>query len=460
MSRRRPNRALAALAAAALAGASGVARSAAESGVPDGFVFAAGGDMIGPYHPAPGPEDAGFAAVSALFRSADLGFANQEGSIFDLATFQGFPAAENGGGYPVQTPPAAGAIRAMGITVVSKANNHATDWGTEGLVATLRSLAAAGVAQAGSGLDPVQARAPGYVATPKGVAALVDTASTFPPMSVAGPAVTRQGVTSAPRPGISPLHVREVALVTAAELAALRGMAGASADAEGVRIGDVVFRAAARAGAAWEMDAGDEAAILAQVAQARRHARFVLFSIHAHETAGHDDAPAAAPFQPMALHRADEAPSPDDPAPAPFEPVLFHAAIDAGADAVVRTGPHSLGGIEIYKGRPIFYSLGSLFYDFGGRRAFTSPGGETLAFPDAWFETIVPVSVYRDGKVAEIKLYPLTIESGPGPLSGVPHPADPVAARRILERIKALSAAFGTVVEIEGGVGVIRASGD
>jgi poly-gamma-glutamate synthesis protein (capsule biosynthesis protein) len=459
MSARRPNGGVAAIALGLLLAAASLHARAGEGGVPDGFVFAAGGDMIGPYHPAPGPEDTGFTAVAALFRAADLGFANQEGSIFDLATFQGYPAAENGGGYPVQPPAAAGAIRAMGIGVVSKANNHATDWGTEGLVATLRSLAAAGVAQAGSGLDPAQARAPGYVATARGIAALVDAASTFPPMAVAGPPVTRQGVTSAPRPGISPLHVREVALVTTAQMVELRGMAGASADSDGVRIGDVVFRAPGATGGSWEMDPGDEAAILAQVAEARRHARFVVFSIHAHETAGHDDAPAAAPFQPMALHRADEAPSPDDPAPAPFEPALFHAAIDAGADAVVRTGPHSLGGIEIYKGRPIFYSLGSLFFDFGGRRVFTSPGGETLAFPQPWFETIVPVSVYRNGKVAEIRLHPMTIESGPGPESGVPHPADPAAARRILQRVKALSAAFGTRVEIEGEVGVIQGPG-
>lgn len=32
-----------------------------------------------------------------------------------------------------------------------------------------------------------------------------------------------------------------------------------------------------------------------------------------------------------------------------FQPRLFHKAIDAGADAVIRTGPHALGGIEIYK---------------------------------------------------------------------------------------------------------------
>lgn len=76
---------------------------------PYGFSFAAGGDMIGPNqrlelrrHPDPALE-----RVADLFRGADFGFANQEGSLFDLATFKGWPAAENGGGYPLA--PAGGA---------------------------------------------------------------------------------------------------------------------------------------------------------------------------------------------------------------------------------------------------------------------------------------------------------------------------------------------------------------
>jgi hypothetical protein len=36
-----------------------------------------------------------------------------------------------------------------------------------------------------------------------------------------------------------------------------------------------------------------------------------------------------------------------------------HAVIDAGADGVVGHGPHVLRGIEIYRGRPIVYSLGN-----------------------------------------------------------------------------------------------------
>src|SRR6202521_3430914 len=49
---------------------------------------------------------------------------------------------------------------------------------------------------------------------------------------------------------------------------------------------------------------------------------------------------------------------------------IARAAIDAGADIVVGHGPHYSLPIEVYKGRPIFYGLGSFsFYTgHGGRR--------------------------------------------------------------------------------------------
>lgn len=423
--------------------------------VPDGFTFAAGGDMIGPYHAFPDSNDEGFLRVVSLLKSADLTFANQEGSIFDLETFQGYPAAENGGGYPQQRSAAAQGIKGIGISVVSKANNHATDWGAEGLVATLHSLAAAGVVQAGSGLSLAEARAPAYTTTPKGLAALVSTASTFPPMSVAGPAVDKRGVLSRPRPGISALHVRQIHFVSADQLAVLQKTTGS---AQEVRIGDDIFRAAREPGLSWEMNGNDEDAVLASIREARSKAQFVVFTIHAHETAGNDDVPGPADYEPMVLHKANEAPSPDDPHPAPFEVELFHAAIDAGADVVVRTGPHVINGIEIYKGKPIFYSLGSLFFDFGGRHSYTTPAGEKLTFPDEWFETIVPVSTFKDGKVSEIRLYPMTIDSSSPAMSGIPHLADASHARSILDRLKAQSALYGTEVRIEGNVGIIRSA--
>ena len=46
---------------------------------------------------------------------------------------------------------------------------------------------------------------------------------------------------------------------------------------------------------------------------------------------------------------------------------LGHAAVDAGADIVIGHGPHYSLPVELYKGRPIFYGLGSFSFHTGHR---------------------------------------------------------------------------------------------
>jgi poly-gamma-glutamate synthesis protein (capsule biosynthesis protein) len=250
--------------------------------------------------------------------------------------------------------------------------------------------------------------------------------------------------------------VREVGRVSPAQLDQLRKIAGAlniGGTKDEVRLGDQVF--SSKPGPRWEVNEEDQTAILNSIKTARSKAQFVIFSIHAHQTAGDSD-PGGTPYEPMVLHWANEAASGEDPKPADFEPKLFRAAIDAGADAVVRTGPHVLGGIEIYKGKPIFYSLGSLFFDFRGKRSYTTPTGQVMNFPDGYFQTVIPVTRYRHGSAAEIRLYPFAIQVGQPPISGVPHTPSAEEGRRILENLRAMSAAFGTKIAIENGTGVIR----
>jgi poly-gamma-glutamate synthesis protein (capsule biosynthesis protein) len=51
---------------------------------------------------------------------------------------------------------------------------------------------------------------------------------------------------------------------------------------------------------------------------------------------------------------------------------LFHALVDAGADAVFGSHPHVAQAVELYKGRPIFWSLGN--FVFQGMQG--TPGGQ------------------------------------------------------------------------------------
>ena len=46
-----------------------------------------------------------------------------------------------------------------------------------------------------------------------------------------------------------------------------------------------------------------------------------------------------------------------------YQPEVAHAALDAGADMILGSHPHRLKAIELYRGKPIFYSLGNFCFD-------------------------------------------------------------------------------------------------
>ena len=419
--------------------------------VPDGFTFLASGDLLGPQAPVMGLNDPDFAKVVKLLQGADVAFANHEGSAFDLNTFKGTRAAQNGGGYPLFEPSLDREFKAMGLDIVSMANNHAGDWGTEGLVATLDSVSQAGLVEAGAGGSLTQARQPGVFQTPKGRVALIATASTFNPST---PAANGRGALK-PRPGINALRTTSANVVTEEEMAVIRRMAAVrgrqAPDTPRVRFGGNTFVPGNAPGVTYtdasQLDAGggnfvvgpsprmtytvnaeDEKAILDSITTAKRTNDVVAFSIHAHETAGLADAAV----------------------PADFLPLLFHKAIDAGADIVIRHGPHELNGIEIYKGKPIFYSFGSLFFGVGGPGRRSQPSN---------YDTAVAVTEFKGGKPAIVRVYPLAIMTDRPSVFSVPALATGQEAQRILDVIRKDSEPFGTKMRIENGVGVIDIPG-
>lgn len=80
------------------------------------------------------------------------------------------------------------------------------------------------------------------------------------------------------------------------------------------------------------------------------------------------------------------------------------AVIDAGADAVVGHGPHVLRGVEFYKGRPIFYSLGN----------FATYRGFNLAGP-LGVTAVLQLNLSGEGKFEGARMVPLLQIPGAGP---------------------------------------------
>jgi poly-gamma-glutamate capsule biosynthesis protein CapA/YwtB (metallophosphatase superfamily) len=411
-------------------------------------------------HPMATSADPRFQAVAKLVRSGDVTIAEQEGVFFDTAGLGGVP----GNGGIIGDPEKARDEKAMGIGVVALANNHTNDWGYDGLAKMQRLLDEAGVAHAGAGRNLTEALAPAILATPRGRIAMVSTASTFRPLSNA----TDSFGAAPARPGISVLRLRRIDLVPPEQFVALRAAAigssqfshhPPSADAVEVTLNGSHFRQAGAPGVLWEMNPYDHDDLMNAVRQAKRDADFVIFTTHAHESpTGMDD---------------------DNPEAAQFLVQLFHDAVDAGADLIYGHGQHSLRGIEIYKGRPIFYGVGAYFLSGDlrqmgdtatevdaspgmasaprpspGREVFAQPGGNN---PPVWYDGIVATTEYSGPTLKTIYLYPLDLgNTFDKARRGIPHFADEKTAARILQKLQTISAPFGTKLAIKGTVGVVH----
>lgn len=423
----------------------------ASAPVADGFTIAAVGDLMY-LRPMLVTIEKQSPRMLRILRDADVTFGNLETSVVDLTTFKGAPQAESGGTWMIAAPGVPSDIARMGFDIVSHANNHTNDWGAEGLLETIQRLDAAGLVHAGTGRTLAGARAPRYFDAAAGRIGLVAASSTFKPAARAG-----DPLGEAPgRPGVNALRTQRIGLVSEDDLAVIARLTQTKAG-EPVRFEGVVFRAERNSGPAleisYEINAADANANLLAVRQAKQNSNFAVFSLHSHEPGNLSETPAE------------------------FAVALAHKAIDDGADMFIGHGPHQLRGVEIYKGKPIFYSLGNFAMmnnsldvvpeDMYERYGLT-PGSVTapellhastaVRFADArFYESVIAVSRYVGGSLAEIRMYPLDLgHRALGAARGVPKLADANAGRHILERMKRLCAVLGTHVSIESGVGVIR----
>ncbi len=170
--------------------------------------------------------------------------------------------------------------------------------------------------------------------------------------------------------------------------------------------------------------------------------------------------------------------------PADLVVAFAHAAIDAGADVFSGHGPHVDRGIEIYNGKPIFYSLGHLslqndtvlqmpwdnmrrvglgweatpadFFDFRSGREHLDEWAGFAVEPFRWRNAVATIN-FKDKQLHEIRLYPIDLGfKRPRSQRGRPVLAENEVNDEILKLFQRLSAPYGTRVDVENGVGVIK----
>lgn len=428
------------------------------AGVKDGFVYAVMGDISG-VTPATTKNLPDFEQVLRVVRNADFSLANYEGVAFDVNAKK-FPVNELGALFPSDTT-FPWDIKNMGVRMVAAANNHAVDYGSESLLESLRLLREAGLPYAGAGENLREARAATSLVTPKGKVTVVATAGTY---KLNFAAADGRGALVA-RPGISTVRTTTFQRVTAREMSQLQALQAARGGAppgeanppRELMVLDQIYRLGTSPGLSYRMNSFDFRDLMQAVHTARQNSDFTVFTIHAHQSdTGDDDI---------------------NPVPADYLVELFHGMVDAGADVVAGQGNHLIRGIEIYKGKPIFYGLAS--FAFSGRPAGITAGQEPRIIipnppppgqpsdnsirplpgggpPLTMWESIFATTTWSGGKLKEIRIYPIDLNAAGAKTKGIPSFADPALAAKILGEIRRLSAPFGTKVEIEGNVGIIR----
>lgn len=395
-----------------------------------------------------------FLEMIELIRGADAAFTNLEVLFHD---YEPYPAHQSGGTWMRADPALADELAWAGIDMVSRANNHTGDYGVEGLRLTTRYVEEAGLVHAGAGESLAEAREARFLETARGRVAIISMASTFPDHSLAGEA--RGSMRS--RPGLSPLRYTTTRIATAEQIDRLGEVLGAmdigfDRSEDGARALRTTFQEGAEPDIVTEPDSADVAAIAAVVSSARRLADHVLVTIHAHESKGSRSVPAD------------------------FIVEFARAMVDAGATMFVGHGPHVLRGIEIYRGKPIFYSLGDFVFqnetllrlpaenyasydlgpddhvaDFNAARYRNDTRGFP-ANPEIW-ESVIAMPTFVDGELTELALHPITLGFGePAWVRGRPMLARGALADKILDDLVARSGPYGTEIEVREGVGYVR----
>ena len=285
----------------------------------------------------------GFADVKNYIMQGDIRFFNLETTVCEDC----YPARHSGGTWLRTEKEVLFGLREYGFNATTPANNHCMDYSMDGFLQTLDNIKEAGFYQSGGGKNLAEASRPVYIDTPNGRAAVISCTTEYSPGAEAG----EQSRDFIGRPGINPLRAKKVAYVEKEDLDRLsdiidktnldvskkilikEGYASASPAGE-LEFGGLKIKLG-KPGTGYEVNGADVQRIKNAIKDAKFQADVVLISLHAHDTEG---------------ETKENVPE--------FLKDFAHTCIDSGAHAVIGHGPHLLRPFEIYKGLPIFYSLG------------------------------------------------------------------------------------------------------
>ncbi|MBQ8606501.1 MAG: CapA family protein [Clostridia bacterium] len=405
----------------------------------------------------------GFNEIQEIISSYDVKFNNIE---FTAHNAEGYPAAFSGGTWAMAEPEILDDLNRYGFNLYNTANNHSLDYSHGGLLATIKHLKERNMIFAGTGENLAAASAPAYLDTENSRVALIACTSSFHESGRAG----NQSKELIGRPGVNPLRysstyyleekyfeqLNKIASITdinyKTDFMVRNGYALPLPEGK-MYFGNYSFVLSDKNYKTTEPNEVDMQRIIKSIKEAKRQGDIALVSIHFHD------------------YIKDTNVTPQ------FMTTFARRCIDEGADAILGHGPHELHDIEIYKNKPIFYSLGNFIfqtetvslqpadaYENAKMPADTTVGeyinqrnqNKTKGYivqENIW-RSVMAGFTFDDGKLTQIKLYPITLEMG-APLSklGRPRIAD---NNDVLHYLQELSAPYGTEFEFNDKYATIK----
>ena len=285
----------------------------------------------------------GFLDIKNFINRGDIRFFNLETTVCENC----YPAKHSGGTWLRTDKSKLIDLCDFGFNVTTPANNHCMDFSMEGFLQTIDNIKAAGFYSAGGGRSLAEAARPVYIDTPSGRAAVISCTSEYSPGAEAG----EQSKDYIGRPGINPLTFKKVVYVEKDDFAKLAEISEktklnayakmlqkegyASAPKEGELDFDGTKIKIGMPRTCFEACEDDINRIKTAIKDASFQADIVIISVHSHQTEGDSEETVPECLKDFA-----------------------HMCIDEGAHCVIGHGSHLLRPFEIYKGLPIFYSLG------------------------------------------------------------------------------------------------------
>ncbi|MDQ0323078.1 poly-gamma-glutamate synthesis protein (capsule biosynthesis protein) [Pararhizobium capsulatum DSM 1112] len=387
--------------------------------------------------------DPAFLQVQSLLQGMDLAFTNFEGTI--MGKHGGWPL--KGSFFGASDAAVLDTLRFMGFQGLSLSNNHAFDLGPSGVLSTLEEVEKRGFLHAGLGRDLTDvSKASTATIGGRRVAIVAMDGGPGPDFMYAANAEQNRPA----RPGVNRLGLSQVIEVDPsafAQLEAIRNKVGYTAidlandsqpdDAprlvprHELAISRAVFKCSEKFGRGVKINEADLQRNLSAITTAAAYGSLVIAYLHHHHWASN-------------WHEVPD-----------WVSGVARQCIDAGAAMFVSHGAPVLQPIDIYRGRPIFYSLGNFIFHVRSENS-------TWTAPEVWESVIGQCSFGANNELVEITLHPIIIGGAEALYSKVleqrlaPHLATGKSAERILHRLSEHSARLGVEISITGDIGTLR----